>query len=164
MAKKNKPIKTNAMRALDEAHIAYTTREYTCHDTNERDLGLKIARELGEDPASVFKTLVLVSDDKQYVVCCLPVEDELDMKAAALISGHKHLELIPIKDLEKVTGYIRGGCTPVGMKKSYPTFIDETAQLFDQIIMSGGKPGVQLIVNPDDLIDFLHASYCSLTR
>ncbi len=164
MAKKNKTTKTNAMRALDEANISYQTREYECHDTNERDLGSKIARELGEDPESVFKTLVLVSKTKEYVVCCIPVEAELDMKAAAQVSGHKHLELIALKDLEKITGYIRGGCTPVGMKKPYPTYIDETAQLFDEIILSGGKPGVQLIVNPDELVEFIQATYCMITR
>ncbi len=164
MAKKNKTIKTNAMRALDEAGISYQTREYECHDTNERDLGSKIAKQLGEDPQSVFKTLVLVSNTHDYVVCCIPVDSELDMKAAASASGHKHLELIAIKDLEKITGYIRGGCTPVGMKKSYPTYIDETAQLFDEVILSGGKPGIQLIIKPDDLIEFTQATYCELTR
>ncbi len=164
MAKKNKVIKTNAMRVLDDAQIPYTTREYECHDSNERDLGSRIAKEIGEDPASVFKTLVLVSNTKEYIVCCVPVEEELDLKAAAKASGNKHLELIPIKDLEKITGYIRGGCTPVGMKKPYPTYIDETAQLFDEIILSGGKPGVQLIINPDKLVEFIQAKYCELTR
>ncbi len=164
MAKKPKTTKTNAMRALDEAHIVYSVREYECHDTNERDLGSKIAKELGEDPDSVFKTLVLVSNTNDYVVCCIPVNAELDMKAAAQAAGHKHLELIAIKDLEKITGYIRGGCTPVGMKKAYPTFIDETAQLFDEIILSGGKPGTQIVVNPDTLVEFIQATYCMLTR
>ena len=165
MAKKNKVVKTNAMRALDVAGIEYETRTYNPEDYDaHHDLGLQIAQALGEDPAAVFKTLVCETTNKDHIVCCIPVAEELDLKAAAAAAEEKSLVLLAVRDLEKTTGYIRGGCTPVGMKKDFPTLIDETAILFDKIVLSGGKPGIQLIVAPDDLIGFIDAKLVDITR
>ena len=99
-----------------------------------------------------------------HVVCCIPVAEELDFKKAAAIAGEKSLTLIAIKDLEPLTGYVRGGCTPVGMKKQFPTIIDETAQLFDEIGISGGRRGLSLTLNPVSLAEFLGATFADITR
>ena len=165
MAKKNKINKTNAMRELDTADINYEVRTYNPEDYDaHHDLGFQIASSLGEDVESVFKTLVCVTDAGEHVVCCIPVAEELDLKAAAEAAGEKKLTLIPVKDLLKTTGYIRGGCTPVGMKKKFPTLIEETAQLFDRIVLSGGKPGYQLVLNPLELAEFIDAKFCEIVR
>jgi Cys-tRNA(Pro)/Cys-tRNA(Cys) deacylase len=118
----------------------------------------------GADPESQFKTLVCVSPTRDHVVCCIPVAEELDLKKAAAAAGEKSLELMPIKQLESVTGYVRGGCTPVGMKKKFPTLIDETAELFDEIGISGGKRGVGLIVAPEPLAKFLDARFVDIVQ
>ncbi len=163
MAKKDKTQKTNAMRELDRAGIAYTFQEFDESDVS-RGVGVRIAEQLGEDPDASFKTLVCVSPSGDHVVCCIPVAQEVDLKKAAAAAGEKSLALMPIKDLEAVTGYVRGGCSPVGLKKPFPTFFDETAQLFDAIGISGGRRGLSLTVDPVELAEFLGATFADITR
>ena len=149
------------MRQLDTAKIQYTVKEY---EVDENDLsGVHVATQLGQPVEQVFKTLVLHGDKIGYFVCCLPVAQELDLKKVARVSGNKHAEMIPMKDLLGVTGYVRGGCSPIGMKKKFPTFIDETCILFDEIAVSAGVRGMQIIINPQTLIDFVDATISDLT-
>ncbi|MBQ8195781.1 MAG: Cys-tRNA(Pro) deacylase [Oscillospiraceae bacterium] len=145
---KEKEIKTNAMRILDKLKIDYKVNFYECEEFID---GVHIADKLGQSYDSSFKTLVLCGKSKAYYVFALPVDKELDMKKAARTVGEKSLEMVHVKDINAVTGYIRGGCTPIGMKKQYRTVIHETAQLFDKIIVSGGKLGTQLELAPNDL-------------
>ncbi len=145
---KEKEIKTNAMRILDRLKIDYKVNHYECDEFID---GVHIADMLGQSYDSSFKTLVLCGKSKNYYVFALPIDKELDMKKAARIVGEKSLEMVHVKDINAVTGYIRGGCTPIGMKKQYRTVIHETAQLFDEIIVSGGKLGTQLVLSPNDL-------------
>lgn len=153
--------KTNAVRMLEAAKIKFRTAEYT---VDENDLsGMHVAEQLGQPPEQVFKTLVLKGEKKGYLVCCIPVDRELDLKKAAKAAGDKKVEMIPMKDLLSVTGYIRGGCSPVGMKKKFPTYIDETAILFDEIAVSAGVRGGQIIINPDDLCNYVEGEYVDLT-
>ncbi len=153
--------KTNAMRMLEAAGIKFSVAEY---EVDESDLsGIHVARQLNQPPQQVFKTLVLKGEKNGYVVCCIPVNEELDLKKAARAFKDKKVEMIPMKDLLSVTGYIRGGCSPVGMKKKFPTLIDETAVLFDEIAVSAGVRGAQIIINPDVLCEFVQAGYAELT-
>lgn len=153
--------KTNAVRMLEAAKINFRTAEYT---VDENDLsGMHVAEQLGQPPEQVFKTLVLKGEKKGYLVCCIPVDRELDLKKAAKAAGDKKVDMIPMKDLLSVTGYIRGGCSPVGMKKRFPTYIDETAILFDEIAVSAGVRGGQIIINPDDLCNYVEGEYVDLT-
>ncbi len=163
MAKKEKLQKSNAMRELDRAGIAYEAEEVV-EDDISRGVGVRIAEQLGEDPDSAFKTLVCVAPSGDHVVCCIPVAAELDLKRAAAAAGEKSLSLMPIKDLEAVTGYVRGGCTPIGMKKLFPTLFDETAQLFDTIGISGGRRGLSLRVAPEPLAALLNAKFVDIAR
>ncbi len=163
MAKKEKLQKSNAMRELDRAGIPYEAEEVV-EDDISRGVGVRIAEQLGEDPDSAFKTLVCVAPSGDHVVCCIPVAAELDLKRAAAAASEKSLSLMPIKDLEAVTGYVRGGCTPIGMKKLFPTFFDETAQLFDTIGISGGRRGLSLRVAPEPLADLLGAKFVDIAR
>jgi Cys-tRNA(Pro)/Cys-tRNA(Cys) deacylase len=163
MARRDKVQKTNAMRELERGGVSYEWREME-EDDLSRGLGLRMAEEAGEDPDSSFKTLVTVAPSGDHVVCCIPVAQELDFKKAAAAAGEKSLSLIPVKELEGLTGYVRGGCTPVGMKKAFPTLIDETAQLFDTIIISGGRRGLSLTLDPVALRDFLGATFADITR
>jgi Cys-tRNA(Pro)/Cys-tRNA(Cys) deacylase len=160
MAKKE--AKTNAMRMLETAGIAYTEHTYETED-GAID-GLSVAKKCGEDPAQVFKTLVTVADTREHYVFVVPVEAKLDLKAAARAAGVKSVEMIPQKDLLKTTGYIHGGCSPVGMKKPFPTVFDETAVLYDRIMVSGGRVGVQVEVSPDDLVRITGGSYAAIAR
>lgn len=153
--------KTNVMRILDSEKISYRTAEY---DYDENDLsGVKAAAAIGENPEQVFKTLVTKGDKTGITVFCIPVAEELDLKKAALVSSNKKVEMIHVKELLGITGYIRGGCSPIGMKKKFPTFIDETAQLFEEIAVSGGKRGVQVILEPNTLKTFVGAEFVDLT-
>ena len=164
MAHKQRVQKTNAMRELERGGVAYEAIEFDEPDpTGVSDLGVRIANMLGYDPAQGFKTLVCVTPAGGHVVCCIPSGDELDLKKAAAAAGEKSLSLMHVRDLEPTTGYVRGGCSPVGMKKEFPTYIDETAMLFDAIAVSGGMRGVQLIVNPDQLLGFVKGEYVDLT-
>ena len=147
--------RTNAMRLLDAAGIRYRTAEY---DSDESDLsGLHAAEQIDLPAEQVFKTLVTRGDRTGINVFCIPVTDELDLRRAASLSGNKKLELIHVKELLPLTGYIRGGCSPIGMKKKYPTYIDETCILFDEIAVSAGMRGEQIILSPQDLMDYTGA-------
>lgn len=153
--------KTNTMRLLDAAKIPYEVRTY---DWEENDLsGTHAADAVGMAREAVFKTLVARGDKTGFVVFCIPVAEELDLKKAARVSGNKAVEMLHVKELLPTTGYVRGGCSPIGMKKKFPTYIDETAMLFDAIAVSGGMRGVQLIVSPDALLAFVDGTYAELT-
>lgn len=154
--------KTNVMRLLTAAKIPYEAKEY---EVDEQDLsGVHVADTLGQPKEQVFKTLVLKGEKTGYFVCCIPVAEELDLKKAAKAAKDKKAEMLPLKELLPVTGYIRGGCSPVGMKKKFPTFIDETAVLFDQIAVSGGQRGSQILIGPDLLAGFAEADFADLTQ
>ncbi|MBE6542335.1 MAG: Cys-tRNA(Pro) deacylase [Ruminococcaceae bacterium] len=154
--------KTNAMRLLENAGISFDTMEY---EVDESDLsGVHIADVLGTDPDTVFKTLVCRDDKNSYFVFCIPVAYELDLKKCAVQAGVKRIEMIHVKELLPLTGYIRGGCSPVGMKKKFPTFIDETAILYDKIYVSAGQRGLQFVINPEDLAEFVGARFVDLVK
>ena len=144
-------MKTNAMRILDQKKIIYKVNEYDISDG--RIDGISVAEKTGADPAKVFKTLVTQGTSKNYYVFVIPVLDELDLKEAARVSGEKKIEMIPMKDLLKITGYIKGGCSPIGMKKRYPTYIHESCLNFDSIYVSAGQRGLQVRLSPKDLIE-----------
>lgn len=147
--------KTNAARLLDAAGIAYSLVEYGVDE--EHLEASHVAAELGEDIDRVFKTLVLRGDKSGPFVCVIPGSLEVDLKVAARISGNKNCEMLHVKELLPLTGYIRGGCSPVGMKKQFPTFIHESALLYDTIYVSAGVRGLQLCISPNDLIRFTGA-------
>ena len=153
--------KTNAARLLDRAKVNYELIPYT---VDENNLAAEhVAHELGENIEQVFKTLVFSGEKNGYGVCCIPACDELDLKKTAKAFGEKKVEMIHVKDLLKVTGYIRGGCSPIGMKKQFPTVIDETACLFDKIYVSAGVRGAMLGIEPDKLADFVGAKMVDVT-
>lgn len=155
-----KITKTNAARLLDAAQIEY---ELIPYEVDETDLGAQhIADQLGEDIDQVFKTLVLQGDKTGHLVCVIPGAEEVDLKQAAKVSGNKKVDLIPMKELLPTTGYIRGGCSPVGMKKAFPTFIDETCILYDYIYVSAGVRGLQFKINPQALVAFVGAEIAPL--
>jgi len=159
---KEKVQKTNAMRLLDSAGIDYSMASY---DYDESDLsGVHAAQELGVSQDIVFKTLVTRGDGNAFFVFVIPVAESLDLKKAAKASGNKSIEMIHVKEILDITGYIRGGCSPIGMKKAYPTYIDETAVLFDEIYFSAGKRGVQIILNPETLAEVSNAEFVDLTK
>ena len=142
--------KTNVARLLDKAKVAYQLVPY---EVDENDLSaIHVAEQLGEDIAQVFKTLVLHGDRNGYFVCVIPGGEEVDLKKAAKVSGNKSCEMIPMKELLPLTGYIRGGCCPIGMKKHFPTYFHYTAEQFDHIYVSAGQRGLQIKVAPTDLI------------
>lgn len=155
--------KTNAIRMLDQKKIKYNTYEYPHKDGVCVD-GETVAQLLNQNPDTVFKTLVTVGNDKRYYVCVVPVKQELDLKKAAKAFGVKSLEMIAVKDINNVTGYIRGGCSPIGMKKVFPTIIDESALLYENIIFSGGKIGLQIEMNPKDIEKLTRVSFKEITR
>lgn len=153
--------KTNAMRLIEAAKIPFELLEYP---VDENDLsGVTIAKKTGKDPTQLFKTLIFWGEKNGYGVCCIPVCDELDLKKVAKAFGEKKVEMIPVKDLLKTTGYIRGGCSPVGMKKPFPTVIDETATLFDKIFVSAGVRGAMLGLDPTALADYVGAKFEDVT-
>ena len=151
-----KEAKTNAMRMLERAKIAYTAHEYP-HEEGQAVDGANVARLTGQDPAQVFKTLVTQGADRNYYVFVVPVLAELDLKKAAKAAGVKSVAMIHVADINKVTGYIRGGCSPVGMKKQFPTVFHETAPLYGTICVSAGKIGHQVECDPNALIALLRA-------
>ncbi|WP_290448539.1 Cys-tRNA(Pro) deacylase [uncultured Muribaculum sp.] len=144
--------KTNAARLLDRAHIAYDLIPYAV-DENDLAAG-HVAAELGEDIRQVFKTLVLNGDKCGHFVCVVPGNMEVDLKAAARVAGAKKAEMIHVKELLPLTGYIRGGCSPIGMKKQFPTFFHSTVTDFEYVYVSAGVRGLQIKINPHDLIGF----------
>lgn len=154
-------VKTNALRLLDAAKIKYETVEY---EVDENDLsGTHVAEVCGIDPDATFKTLVCKNERGEHIVFCIPVAEELDLKKCARASGSKSVAMIPVKDILTVTGYIRGGCSPVGMKKKFPTYIDETAELFENIYCSAGMRGMQMKLSVSELISFTDAVTADLT-
>ena len=153
--------KTNAARLLDRAGIPYSLIPYTVDESNLA--ADHVAAELGEDIRQVFKTLVLHGERAGHFVCVIPGNREVDLKKAARAAGAKKADLIPMKELLPLTGYIRGGCSPIGMKKTFPTFFHSTALDFDTIFVSAGIRGLQIAINPRQLIDFVGAAVVDLT-
>lgn len=163
MAKKKETdkTKTNAMRLLEQAGIPFRVETYEFDE--EHLSGAHVASQVSLPEDQIFKTLVVRGEKKGIMVFCIPVMMELDLKKAAKISGDKKIEMTHVKELLGLTGYIRGGCSPVGMKKKYPTWFDETAMLYDEIAVSAGVRGAQIIVNPDALRDYVEAAYGDVT-
>lgn len=154
--------KTNAARILDRAAVAYTLIPYRVDE--EHLSAVDVARQLGEPVACVFKTLVLRGDRTGYFVCVVPGDHEVDLKAAARVSGNKKADLIPMKELLPVTGYIRGGCSPIGMKKRFPTYIHVTVGEHPAVYISAGVRGLQLKIAPTELVAFVGAIVADISR
>ncbi len=162
MAKKQQEVKTNAMRILDRAGVAYTHESY--EPEGEFTDGIHTADRLGLPHEQVFKTLVTLGADKQHYVFVIPIEKELDLKKCAKSVGVKSVAMIHVKELFDLTGYVRGGCTSIGMKKAFVTRIDQSAQQQDKIYISGGRIGCQICLAPDDLVKVAHkADFADLT-
>lgn len=157
----DKHNKTNAMRQLDSMGISYKVLYYDCDTFTD---GVSVANLLHLDPEQCFKTLVAVAKSGKHYVFVIPVAEEIDLKIAAKSVNEKNVELIHVKDLKNTTGYIRGGCSPIGMKKLFVTVVDETCVLYDEIYVSGGDLGVQLCLSPSDLLRVTKASACSITK
>jgi len=152
--------KTNVIRILELKGIKHSIHTY---EIDENDLsGTLVARKIGAEATTVFKTLVANGDRNGINIFCIPVAEELNLKKAAYASNNKKIELVKVKELFTLTGYIRGGCSPIGMKKHYPAFIEETAQLFEKIYVSAGIRGMQVYLSPDDLIKITGANYANL--
>ena len=152
--------KTNVARLLDKAKVPYQLVPY---EVDENDLSaIHIAEQLGENVEQVFKTLILHGDKSGYFVCVIPGAGEVDLKKAAKVSGNKKCEMIPVKELLPLTGYIRGGCSPIGMKKHFPTYIHFSAEQFDNIYISAGQRGLQVLLAPADLVRETNASFADL--
>ncbi len=151
-----KEVKTNAMRILDRQKIAYEYETYECDEFTD---GIQVADMLGYAHELVYKTLVTVGKSGGYYVFVIPIEKEIDFKKAAKVVGEKSLEMLHLKDLTKVTGYVRGGCTSIGMKKQYPTVIQESAKELEYLYVSGGKIGMQIKLAPEDLRKAARAEY-----
>ncbi len=162
MAKANKTTKTNAIRLLDQQSVPYSLHEYNVVD-GQID-GVSVANKIGQPVEMVFKTLVASAGPGKVYVFLIPVDKELDLKAAAKSAGEKKVELIPVKDLLGLTGYIRGGCSPLGMKKLFPTFIDLSAKSLDEMIVSAGKIGMQIQLKPTDLIANTKGEFALIAR
>ena len=160
MAKKEKNHKTNAVREVETTGLAFDVHTFDCEEALS---GVEVADILGEDPDRVFKTLVTQARSGEHYVFMIPVALELDLKKAASSVGEKAISMIPSRELLPLTGYVHGGCSPIGMKKAFVTVIDETAQLFDTIYFSAGRIGAQIEMNPDDLTRLIGARYADLT-
>lgn len=153
---KEKEVKTNAMRILDKNKISYQVNTYECDEFID---GVHIADKLNQPYEISFKTLVAVGKSKANYVFVIPVDKEIDFKKAAKMVGEKSVELVPVKEIQGLTGYIRGGCTPIGMKKLFHTVIQESAKNYETIIVSGGKLGLQLELSPKDLCKVVKGEY-----
>ena len=156
-----KELKTNAMRILDKNKVSYSLNTYECEEFID---AVTVADQLSQPYENSFKTLVAVGKSGGHYVFVIPIAEELDMKAAARSVGEKAVELIPVKDITAVTGYIRGGCTPIGMKKAFPTVINESVLRFDTVIISGGRVGAQIFLAPADLIRVAGAKVAPIIR
>lgn len=154
--------KTNAMRILDKENINYTIITYDCKD-GKID-GISVAEKIKKHPQYVYKTLVTQGNSKEIYVFIIPVMKELDLKKAAMVTKEKKVDMILVKDIFKMTGYIRGGCSPIGMRKNYKTFIDSSASEIDNIIVSGGKIGVQIELSVDQLKEVLNAEIVEIVK
>lgn len=162
MSRKDRIEKTNAARLLDKAGIKYDLVPY---EVDENDLAAAhVAEQLGEPLEQVFKTLVLEGDRTGHFVCVIPGGGEVDLKSAAKVSGNKKCDLVPVKELLPLTGYIRGGCSPVGMKKPFPEYFDVSASGFDCIYVSAGVRGLQIRIAPDDLVAYVKAGMADLMK
>lgn len=159
---KEKLIKTNAMRILDSKKVTYEMISYACND--DQIDGISVARKIGEEEKRVFKTLVAQGSSKEIYVYVIPVADELDLKKSAIITKEKKIEMIHVKDILKYTGYIRGGCSPIGLKRNYKIFIHESAKDLDYIIFSAGKIGYQIKMKPSDLLDIVEGKFENLIK
>ena len=156
-----KETKTNAMRIIERNNLKYTEHTY---ESNGFADGVTIAQKLNQPLEKTFKTLVTVGKSKKYYVFVVPVAEELDLKAAAASVNEKSVEMIPVKEITSVTGYIRGGCSPIGMKKQFPTVVDSTAENFDTIMFSAGRLGAQIEMNPIELINLIGGKFCPITK
>lgn len=159
MAKKEKQVKTNAMRILDKNKIQYKVNYYQCDEFID---GMHIADKLSQPYEISFKTLVTKGKSGEHYVFVLPVDKEIDMKKAAKSVSEKSIEMVHVKDIKDLTGYIRGGCTSIGMKKQFATVIDSSVMNFPEVIISGGALGIQIFISPDDLIKVTGASVCEI--
>lgn len=155
-------VKTNAMRILDKENIKYNISTYENKD-GKID-GVSVASKIGKNVEEVFKTLVLQGQSKEIYVFVIPVNEELDLKKSAKVAGEKKVEMIHVKDINKYTGYIRGGCSPIGMKKLYKTFIHSTAENLETIVVSGGKIGMQIELSPKDLINIINGNFQDIIK
>lgn len=155
-----KEVKTNAMRILEKQKIAYELIQYECDEFID---GLHTAEKTGAPVEQTFKTLVAQGKSRQYYVLVIPIAEEVSLKTAAKAVGEKSIEMIHVKDITAVTGYIRGGCSPIGMKKQYPTYIHLSAQEYERIFVSGGRIGITLCLKPEDLKKISRAEYADLT-
>lgn len=155
-------MKTIAARILDQLKVAYELREY---DWNEEELdAVTVARKVGLPPEQVFKTLVVRGDRTGVLVACIPGNAELDLKQLATVSGNKKVEMVPVKEIQGLTGYIRGGVSPLGMKKQYPFYLDETAEIIDLLAVSAGQRGLQMLLSGEDLIRATGAHLAGITK
>jgi Cys-tRNA(Pro)/Cys-tRNA(Cys) deacylase len=161
MAKK-KTVKTNAVRLLDKEQVPYELMEYEIHDGLVD--GVSVAEKTGQNAESVYKTLVTIAGPQELFVFIVPVAQELDLKKAAKAAGVKKIDMLPLKDLTATTGYVRGGCSAIGMKKKYPTVIDASAEQLERIIVSAGKPGLQMKLSPIDLARVADASFIDVIK
>ncbi|AHI55294.1 Cys-tRNA(Pro) deacylase [Listeria ivanovii] len=154
--------KTNVCRKLEQQKISYELLEYTW---NEDSLdAIHVALETGDSPSHIFKTIVLKGDKTGNIVACIPADKSIDLKRIAKISGNKRCELVPVSTLEKLTGYVRGGCSPIGMKKLFPTFIDSSAESIEKILISAGKRGLQILIAPMDLKQVVRGTLAAITE
>lgn len=156
-----KQAKTNAVRLIEQKKIAHEIFEYTINDGEAVD-GLTVAGKIGQPVEHVYKTLVATAGKGNYFVFVIPVDAELNLKAAAKVVGQKKIEMLPVKELLGLTGYIRGGCSPIGMKKLFPTIIEEAATALDYIIVSAGKIGMQIKLAPEDLQQATNGQFASI--
>lgn len=159
---KQKDEKTNVMRILEQKNIPYTPHAYP-HEEGVAVDGVTVAQSLGQDPECVFKTLVARGASKGIYVFAIPVAESLDLKKAARAVGEKSVEMVPVKEINNLTGYVRGGCSPVGMKKEYPTVFHETAEIVDTIMVSAGKIGYQVELSPAALMELVGADTADVT-
>jgi Cys-tRNA(Pro)/Cys-tRNA(Cys) deacylase len=155
-------VKTNAMRILDAKKVPY---EMLTYDNKDGKIdGISVAAKINKDPREVYKTLVTQGASKNLFVFVIPVEAELDLKKAAKVAGEKKIDMIPVKDIQKWTGYIRGGCSPIGMKKEYRTFLDRSCEPLDVMMVSGGKIGVQIMIKPNHLAEMIRGQLVDITK
>lgn len=156
-------IKTNAARILDKLNISYELKTYEV-DADEHKSAVDVASAIGIAPEKIYKTLVLKGQEDSYIVAVIPGNANLDLKKTAKACGNKSCEMLPMKDLQAVTGYIRGGCSPIGMKKQFPTYIDELSTLEETIVISAGKKGLQIVIHPDDLAKAIQLTFADLVQ
>lgn len=154
-----KEVKTNAMRILDKNKVSYEIINYECDEFID---GLHTAEKTGAPVEQSFKTLVMQGKSGAYYVFVVPIAEEVDLKVAAKTVGEKSVEMIPVKDITKITGYVRGGCTPLGMKKQFQTVIHKTAECYDKVYISGGRIGTTIVLDPQDLVKVVNGTFADI--